>query len=834
MATPDPRGNSRAAFRPLGAMPGAVSERSERYKGRSLRRPAEPPHAPAGGTYPRLAGSPVAGTPPRVGGHVALLPWSARLSLAVGMALIVCLGLRLPGLFVPPVDAPTGVQATHAAFARVLAGRTAGAPAAPQSPLLTQPWVGPAPANPTAGLPLFDWLAANLIRLPGAGDWVGRLLAVLCSALAGLALCVVVRRSAGALAGVYAMLFFAVSPLSVELGRQFSPSSLLLAAQAFAVLTLLRWHSSLRSGGGGLRASLPALACGALAGLLDAGSLFLLLPAAYLILSPGSPAPGARGSRPAAQGGRSVWGDSPHKGKFLAYAACTLGASLGWWLYSSRAEGLLLGPTDGGGGIGGVAASLLTGGTYVQIVGLTIGKALTALGLLLMGAGLLHGARHQARSLFGVWLAAGLLHILLDAGRLGGHSDALLPLLLPACALVGIGASWAGSLPARIWLAMTEPGHEPAGLYTVSPPTAWLLDLPEIRADEVHTGRPQARPALKRSVAARSRDAGERARQVSLVGLGHVVVLGAVFLVTLSGWQTAYAASQPTSGSIELAQAGAETAALTDPTAPLIIVGGGAPELFYAGGRTGWALTEDNFSMLQVQTLQQQGAAYLLSADQEWLGRQPDYMGLLANYSVKKLGRNYILFDLNTKPTAADRLYFLESGHTLGGAFRRYWETNGGVAKLGYPLSEELLEANPLDGQAYTVQYFERAALELHPESENKKDLVMRAAVGLWVTQGRDFARVAPFKTTKDRAYFKETGHSVKEAFLRYWQQQGGLAAFGYPISEELPEISGADGKVYTVQYFERARFEWHPSAAGTPDEVQLGLIGKQALEMRR
>jgi hypothetical protein len=87
-------------------------------------------------------------------------------------------------------------------------------------------------------------------------------------------------------------------------------------------------------------------------------------------------------------------------------------------------------------------------------------------------------------------------------------------------------------------------------------------------------------------------------------------------------------------------------------------------------------------------------------------------------------------------------------------------------------------------------------------------------------------------ENTADKWYFAETGHIVKQAFLRYWQSQGGLATFGYPISEELPEISNADGKVYTVQYFERARFEWHPTFAGTPDEVQLGLIGKQALAM--
>jgi hypothetical protein len=33
------------------------------------------------------------------------------------------------------------------------------------------------------------------------------------------------------------------------------------------------------------------------------------------------------------------------------------------------------------------------------------------------------------------------------------------------------------------------------------------------------------------------------------------------------------------------------------------------------------------------------------------------------------------------------------------------------------------------------------------------------------------------------------------------------------------------------VQYFERARFEWHPEHLGTPSEFQLGLLGVWALE---
>ena len=45
-----------------------------------------------------------------------------------------------------------------------------------------------------------------------------------------------------------------------------------------------------------------------------------------------------------------------------------------------------------------------------------------------------------------------------------------------------------------------------------------------------------------------------------------------------------------------------------------------------------------------------------------------------------------------------------------------------------------------------------------------------------------------------------------------------------------MQEVNPADGKTYTVQYFERARFEYHPEHKGTPFEVQLGLLGNQVL----
>ncbi|MEO5951914.1 MAG: sortase, partial [Chloroflexia bacterium] len=56
----------------------------------------------------------------------------------------------------------------------------------------------------------------------------------------------------------------------------------------------------------------------------------------------------------------------------------------------------------------------------------------------------------------------------------------------------------------------------------------------------------------------------------------------------------------------------------------------------------------------------------------------------------------------------------------------------------------------------------------------------------------------------------------------------GGLAQFGYPISEEFVETL-EDGKPYTVQYFERARFELHPENAA-PYTILLGQFGRRIL----
>jgi peptidoglycan/xylan/chitin deacetylase (PgdA/CDA1 family) len=175
----------------------------------------------------------------------------------------------------------------------------------------------------------------------------------------------------------------------------------------------------------------------------------------------------------------------------------------------------------------------------------------------------------------------------------------------------------------------------------------------------------------------------------------------------------------------------------------------------------------------------------------------------------------------------AHQRFFPETGHWLSHGFLAYWERFGGLPAFGFPISEEFAE----DG--VTVQYFERARFEWHPGAWPERMDVLLGRLGAELTAHR--ITEAPFRpivagNEANCTYFPETGHRLCFGFRSYWQAYGGLAIFGYPISEEFRERNPDTGQTYTVQYFERARFEWHPKNAGTPYTVLLGRLGVQRL----
>jgi len=188
--------------------------------------------------------------------------------------------------------------------------------------------------------------------------------------------------------------------------------------------------------------------------------------------------------------------------------------------------------------------------------------------------------------------------------------------------------------------------------------------------------------------------------------------------------------------------------------------------------------------------------------------------------------RRVVLPTDRAKPMGGpDARYYDQTGHNLAFGFRNYFDTHGGLDAFGYPRTEEMVE------NGFTVQYFQRARFEYHPELAGTPYEVELGLLGDAITADRrPFPLGTPFESSAEHRWYPETGHGLHFAFLRYFDTHGGLDAFGYPISEEL---YGENGWPYAVQYFQRARFEYHPEYAGTPYEVELGLVGDELLAQR-
>jgi N-acetyl-anhydromuramyl-L-alanine amidase AmpD len=73
----------------------------------------------------------------------------------------------------------------------------------------------------------------------------------------------------------------------------------------------------------------------------------------------------------------------------------------------------------------------------------------------------------------------------------------------------------------------------------------------------------------------------------------------------------------------------------------------------------------------------------------------------------------------------------------------------------------------------------------------------------------------------EDARMFPETGWRIIGGFKAHWEANDGMAAYGFPITDERTEHG------ITVQYFERARFELHG------DTVLLGRVGSELLGLR-
>lgn len=183
---------------------------------------------------------------------------------------------------------------------------------------------------------------------------------------------------------------------------------------------------------------------------------------------------------------------------------------------------------------------------------------------------------------------------------------------------------------------------------------------------------------------------------------------------------------------------------------------------------------------------------------------------------------SYGMLGPSTTAQAAPRTRcFAETGFCVSDPILSYWERNGGLAVFGYPITEQRTET--VENWTGPVQWFERDRLEDHG---TQGVMAGRLGAQLLAVQNRPWEQMPKVTGAPSGCrFFAETGHSLCEPFLNYWNNNGGLARFGYPISEPLREILPSwEG---AVQYFERRRMEHHLENEGTPYEVLLGLLGR-------
>lgn len=148
--------------------------------------------------------------------------------------------------------------------------------------------------------------------------------------------------------------------------------------------------------------------------------------------------------------------------------------------------------------------------------------------------------------------------------------------------------------------------------------------------------------------------------------------------------------------------------------------------------------------------------------------------------------------------------FFAQTGHWVTGDFLKFYKSVPDHIKLyGYPITDSFPKT--VNGtKTMLVQYFERARFELN--TDNPPDLrVVLSPLGFLLYDNNDTPYLSMPPNFPACRQFPETDHQVCYAFLDFFNANGGIVQFGYPISE----VELRDGLM--VQYFQRARFEWHP-----------------------
>ena len=162
--------------------------------------------------------------------------------------------------------------------------------------------------------------------------------------------------------------------------------------------------------------------------------------------------------------------------------------------------------------------------------------------------------------------------------------------------------------------------------------------------------------------------------------------------------------------------------------------------------------------------------------------------------------------------------YFPETGHWVTDEFLlKYQSVSNPIQLFGAPITEAFID-NSKDSPTYgtKIQYFEKVRFELDPNLPINIQVKISPLGEDLYEEGQELGLTT---TPTACRYFAETGYSVCYAFLDFFELNGDIKQFGYPISG----FEVHDGRI--VQYFQKGRLEWRPE--NPPGQwVTVGNLG--------
>jgi hypothetical protein len=192
--------------------------------------------------------------------------------------------------------------------------------------------------------------------------------------------------------------------------------------------------------------------------------------------------------------------------------------------------------------------------------------------------------------------------------------------------------------------------------------------------------------------------------------------------------------------------------------------------------------------------------------------------------------------------SAPRTVYVPETGQSVDGYFLDMWRENGAATVFGNPITPEITRDDGV-----IIQYYQYARFEYWPDGNAEGNLIAlgeigedlrpavvpRLAIGGSTGKAAEMTRVAqawePLAEDQIQAdsdtwiYVKETGHSIYDGFLAYWQNSGMDWYLGDPISEEyvVDEVH--------YQVFERGQLRWEEGG-----NIEMTPVGRMVADQHR